>query len=212
MLEIYTEDRRNRLGCLALPLEVAHAQEVSAYLGFGGVYDKSNGTKIDTFSDGNLDQKPALNGPFAELGMSVLIGKQWGVGAEITRRLAQGNYAGINYSPSFSSLDAIYIAARISSKRIEPEFRLGIGAARVHYYFDDPDSCGRARLPGFNSFPGALLHHGPHLLFKPFLCPARVRPSLCEQLYRFRKQLGTRVFSRNRIQPEEMKAQAPRIH
>jgi hypothetical protein len=134
------------LTCLALPLHVARAQEVAGYLAFGGAYDKSNGAKLDTFGDGNLYQTPALNGPFAQVGMSVLFGKQWGVGAEITRRLMQGNYAGINYSPSFSSLDGIYIPAKFSSKRNEPELRLGIGAARVHYFFDDPQSCGQ--VPG----------------------------------------------------------------
>lgn len=132
--------------CLAAPVHLARAQEVSAYVGFGGAYDKSNGAKIDTFSDGNLYSTPALNGPFGQVGVSVLFGKQWGIGAEITRRLTQGNYASLNYGASFSSLDAIYLSARFSSKRSEPEFRLGVGAARVHYDFDDQSSCDQ--VPG----------------------------------------------------------------
>jgi hypothetical protein len=131
---------------LAAPLHLARAQEVSAYLGFGGVYAKSDGMKIDTFGDGNLYQTPSLNGPFGQLGMSVFFGRQWGIGAEISRRLVQGGYAGLNYSASFSSLDGIYRPARFTSRRIEPEYRLGIGAARVHYFSDDQPSCDQ--VPG----------------------------------------------------------------
>ena len=131
---------------LAAPLHLARAQEVSAYLGFGGAYAKSDGMKIDTFGDGNLYQTPALNGPFGQLGMSVFFGRQWGIGAEISRRLWQAGYAGLNYGASFSSLDGIYRPARFTSRRIEPEFRLGIGAARVHYSFDDQSSCDQ--VPG----------------------------------------------------------------
>ena len=131
---------------VAAPLHLARAQEVSAYLGFGGAYAKSAGMKIDTFNDGNLYQTPALNGPFGQLGMSVFFGRQWGIGAEISRRLTQGDYAGLNYSASFSSLDGIYRPTRFTSRRLEPEYRLGIGAARVHYSFDDQPSCGQ--VPG----------------------------------------------------------------
>jgi hypothetical protein len=131
---------------LAAPLHLAWAQEVSAYLGFGGAYAKSDGMKIDTFGDGNLHQTPALNGAFGQLGMSVFFGKEWGIGAEISRRLWQAGYAGLNYGASFSSLDGIYRPARFTSRRIEPEFRLGIGAVRVHYSFDDQSSCDQ--VPG----------------------------------------------------------------
>jgi hypothetical protein len=131
---------------IAATLQLARAQEVSAYLGFGGAYAKSDGMKIDTFGDGNLYKTPALNGPFGQAGMSVFFGKQWGVGAEISRRLVQGDYAGLNYSASFSSLDGIYRPARLTSKRLEPEYRLGIGAARIHYSFADQSSCDQ--VPG----------------------------------------------------------------
>ena len=80
---------------LAAPNQLIHAQEVSAYLGFGGVYDKSSGAAIDTFSDGTLYKTPTLNGAFGQVGISVLFGKEWGIGAEITRRLVQGDYAGL---------------------------------------------------------------------------------------------------------------------
>jgi hypothetical protein len=131
---------------LAAPLQLAHAQEVSAFVGFGGAYDVSNGMKIDTFSDGTLYKTPALEGVFAQAGMSVFFGRQWGIGAEISRRVVQGGFAGLNYSLSFASLDAIYRPARFTSKRVEPEYRLGIGDARVHYSFDDPDAC--SQVPG----------------------------------------------------------------
>ena len=60
------------------------AQEVAAYLGFGGAHDSSNGAQIETFSDGNLYKTPSVGGLFAHLGASVFVTEHVGVGAEIS--------------------------------------------------------------------------------------------------------------------------------
>ena len=143
---------------IAATLQLARAQEVSAYLGFGGAYAKSDGMKIDTFGDGNLYKTPALNGPFGQAGMSVFFGKQWGVGAEISRRLVQGDYAGLNYSASFSSLDGIYRPARLTSKRLEPEYRLV--SLRVSESRRAPNLLRVGHCDGFRS-DRRVYHDGP---------------------------------------------------
>jgi hypothetical protein len=126
---------------LAAPLQLAYAQDVSAYLGFGGAWDGSNNRYYDTFGDGMLHKTPATRGPMAQLGATVYFGKQWGLGAEISRRLMQGDYAGLNYSLSFSSLDVVFRPTAETSKEFEPEYRFGIGDARLHYSFNDQSNC-----------------------------------------------------------------------
>jgi len=160
---------------LAAPLHVAHAQDISAYLGFGGAYDASSNRYIDTFGDGMLRRTPPTQGPMAQLGMSVFFGKQWGLGAEISRRLIQGDYTGLNYSLSYSSIDAIFRPAAVTSKKFDPEYRFGIGAARMHFSYDDPSSCGQ--VPGCPvathfqariAFAGRL-YVSHHVFFRPAL-------------------------------------------
>ena len=81
-----------------------------------------------------------------QLGASVFFGGQWGVGAEISRRLTQGDYAGLNYSLSFSSLDVVFRPRAKTSKEFEPDYRFGLGATRTHFAFDDQSSCDQ--VPG----------------------------------------------------------------
>ena len=163
--------------CLGLvaPLQLARAQDVSAYLGFGGAYDGSSNRYYDTFSDGTLHQTPHTQGPMGQLGMSVFFGGQWGIGAEISRRLIQGDYAGLNYSLSFSSIDAVFRPKAKTSKEFEPEFRFGIGAARLHYSFDDQTFCDQ--IPGcpvsthfqVRLAAAGRLYISNHVFFRPAL-------------------------------------------
>jgi hypothetical protein len=124
-----------------VPVQVVCGQEVAAYLGLGSAHASSSGLQINTFGDGTLYKTPTLGGPFMDLGASVFINKHVGVGAEIAWRPSQGDYAGIQYRPSFYSFDGIFRLAKVSKKRLEPEFRAGVGGARVRYFFDDPQSC-----------------------------------------------------------------------
>jgi hypothetical protein len=125
---------------------VARAQEVAAYLGLGGANDSSNGLKVDTFGDGRLHDAPGLNGVFAELGASVFINQHAGVGAELSWKPSQSDYAGLQYRASFYSFDGIFRPEWKRTKRFESEFRAGIGGARLRYSFDTQDSCDR--VPG----------------------------------------------------------------
>jgi hypothetical protein len=128
------------------PMRLLHAQEVAAYLGFGGAHDGSTGAQIETFSDGNLYKTPSLGGFFAHVGASVFVTKQLGVGAEISWKTSQGDYAGIPYRPIFYNVDAIFRPAKYTTKRLMPELRAGIGGARLHFIPVDDPSC--AQVPG----------------------------------------------------------------
>jgi hypothetical protein len=133
------------LGLIA-GVPVACAQEVSAYLGLGSAHDSRNGLQINTFGDGTLYRAPTLGGLFADLGASVFFNRKIGAGAEIAWRPSQGDYAGIKYRPSIYSFDGIFRPLTGRAQRFEPEFRAGIGGARVRYFFDDPSSCDQ--VPG----------------------------------------------------------------
>jgi Outer membrane protein beta-barrel domain len=132
------------LGLVAFATE-ARAQDVSAYLGFGSAHDSSNGSKIETFSDGTLYRTPSLGGFFMALGASVFVNKQVGIGADLSWRTPEGDYAGLKYRPSFYSFDGIYRPARWTTKRLDPELRAGIGGARVRYSFNDQAACDQVR-------------------------------------------------------------------
>jgi hypothetical protein len=134
------------LGFVFAPVQPLRAQEVAAYLGFGSAYDSSNGAQIETFNDGNLYKTPSVGGFFAHVGASVLVTKQVGVGAEISWRTSQGDYAGLPYRPIFYDFDAIFRPAKYTTKRLVPELRAGIGGARMRFLPPDDQSC--AQVPG----------------------------------------------------------------
>jgi len=131
---------------LSLSTQAARAQQVNLYVGFGSAHDSSSGQQINTFGDKTLYGTPEMGGLFTNFGVNVFITKQIGVGFERSWRTAQGDYAGLQYRPSFYHFDAIFQPAKLASKRFSPEFRAGIGGASLHFNFDDQDSCDR--VPG----------------------------------------------------------------
>jgi hypothetical protein len=160
---------------LCASTQVVHAQEVAAYFGLGSAYVSSSGKQIDTFGDGNLYKTPAMDGLFASLGASVFLTKHVGVGAELSWRPSEGDYAGLKYRPSFASFDGIFRPNRGSTKRFAPELRAGIGWARVRYDFNDQPSCDQ--VPGcpdtthFQAHLGAATrwYFNDHLFLRPAL-------------------------------------------
>jgi len=156
-------------------IRVVRAQEVNAYLGFGSAYDTSNGAQIETFSDGSLYKTPSMGGFFGHIGAGVFITKRLGLGTDISWRFPQGDYAGIQYRPTFYNFDAIYQPLKGRTNRFAPEFRAGIGGAHVHFFTDDDQAC--AQVPGCqasNHFQWHLAvatrwYVTDHLFFRPIL-------------------------------------------
>jgi len=153
--------------------QVVRAQEVAAYVGFGSAYDSSNGRQIDTFGDGNLYKTPAMGGFFTSLGAGVFFTKHVGVGAELSWRNKEGDYAGLLYRPSLASFDGILRPTRGTTKRFAPELHVGIGWARIRYDFNDQPSCDQ--VPGcpdtthFQAHVGAATrwYVNDHLFLRP---------------------------------------------
>ena len=131
------------LACIVKP---ARAQEVAAYLGFGGAYDGSNGAQIETFGDGTLYKTPSLGGVFGHLGAAAFITKHVGVGAELAWKASQSSYAGIDYRPTLYSFDAIFRIPMVHKPRFVSEFHAGIGGATLRFNPVDDASC--AQVPG----------------------------------------------------------------
>ena len=160
----------------------ARAQEVGVYMGAGSAYATSTGAQIDTFGDGTLYKTPALDGTFGHIGADVFIKPRLAIGGEISWKFSTQQYAGIDYRPTFYSVDAIF-RPRFRKGRWEPEFRLGIGGARIHFFPNDELSCAQvAGCPAADHFqqhgavaarwyftdhfflrPAIDLHHVDHL-------------------------------------------------
>jgi hypothetical protein len=130
-----------------------HAQEVAAYVGFGGAHAPSTGEQIETYGDGNLYKTSNLDGFFVRPGFSVFLTKHFGVGAEIAWRGPKGDYAGIPFRSIFYNVDAIYRPSKLSTKRLLPELRGGLGGARTRFTPNDDLSCAQVdACPAANHF------------------------------------------------------------
>ena len=122
-----------------------------------------------------LYKTPSLGGFFAHIGASVFVTKHVGVGAEISWRTSQGDYAGIPYRPILYNVDAIFRPAKFTTTRLAPELRAGIGGARLHFSPVDDQSC--AQVSGcpashhFQQHLGAAVrwYLTDHLFLRPAL-------------------------------------------
>ena len=119
---------------LFVAAQMSFAQNVNAYIGVGTAMDSSNNTQIDTFGTGNPFTTPSLTGAYMDIGASAMFTKHVGVGADINWRASRGNYAGLLYRPMFYNFDGVWTP--VSTKRFEPEVRLGLGGMHIGYSFN----------------------------------------------------------------------------
>jgi len=149
------------------------AQQVDGFLGLGTARADSAGKSINTFSDGNLYETPALGGVFTDFGASLFFNQQVGVGWTLSWRAAH-DYAGLQYRPQFNTFDAIVQPVKLRTRRSAPEFRAGIGFASVHFDYNDQQSCDQ--VPGCPSSHHFVAHIGVatrlYLIGHFFLRPA----------------------------------------
>jgi hypothetical protein len=108
---------------------MAYGQRFDVAFGLGGLSAPSttsttpNGVSV---SEGG-GVYPTFSGDF-------LFKKNFGVGAEVSWRATQANYAGIStapYRPVFYDVDAVYAP---SFSRVTPELLAGIGAQSLRFY------------------------------------------------------------------------------
>jgi hypothetical protein len=119
----------------------AHAQEVTAHLGFGGAHDTSNGQKVDTFGTGTLYPTNGIGGLFVDLGFTAILTRTIGAAVDLSWQGPQAIYAGIHYRPFFYSFDGVYQPARTTTSQFSPEIKAGIGAASLRFAPDEQQQC-----------------------------------------------------------------------
>jgi hypothetical protein len=159
-------------------LSMAQTPQANLYVGLGTATDSSNGEAIDPLGTGTLSNTPKLTGLFATVGGGVMITPHFGAGAEINWRASEGNYAGVNYRPTFYDFNGIW--QPLKSKRFVPEIQGGIGGVRVGFSANqqtctDPlIGCQTVSLgtESSNHFQAhfavaARLYATPHIFFRP---------------------------------------------
>jgi hypothetical protein len=162
-----------------------YAQQVDAYFGFGQL--PSHGPA------------PSLDGTFADIGVNLFVGKQFGVGWQAAWRWVSGDYADMKYDTTFQSFDAIFQPAILRTKRVSPEIRAGVGFNKVHFQFDDQQACDRVSgCPNPHFFQGRLagaarIYLSDHIFIRPAM-DFHLRPAVPF----IREQLGASVFSQLR--------------
>lgn len=121
---------------LGVSTQFAHAQpKGDVTFGVGTATAPASSQGIDTFGTGELLSPPKLNGAFGKIGADIMLTPHFGMGAEYSFRFAQGNYAGLNYRPSFYDFNAI-IMPTLHTSRIQPEFQAGLGGANLRFYYN----------------------------------------------------------------------------
>jgi hypothetical protein len=113
------------------PFVMAQTPQANFYFGLGTATDSSNGQAVDVFGTGNFLNTPKITGLFGTAGGGLMFTNHWGAGAQVSWRLGQGDYSGVNYRPIFYDFNGIW--QPVKSKRIVPEIQAGIGGVAVHF-------------------------------------------------------------------------------
>jgi hypothetical protein len=159
---------------------------LDAYFGVGTMTGDSTGASIDTFGTGQtypantaeFFNTPRLTGAFGKVGATFQFSQHFGVGAETSWRFSQGDYAGLNYRPTFWDVYGVYRPTN-RFKRVVPELLGGLGGVNVKFF--DPQSycnaftgCSTSStfIDSANHFQvrmgaGLALYATPHIFFRP---------------------------------------------
>ena len=130
------------LPVLLLSVTLANAQiRADAYFGLGTAHDSSNGQLVDLLGTGNTEPTSSLGGVFGTFGGGLMLTPSLGVGAEVSFRFAQGDYAGLGYRPIFYDFNGIWMPTIISTKRIKPEVQAGFGGVSLRFYGGGAQYC-----------------------------------------------------------------------
>ena len=163
------------LSLLFLCTTIAHAQGFDLYFGMGTARDGSTDQLIDIFGTGNYLSTSGMGGVFGTVGGGLMIRPTLGVGAEVTFRFAQGDYAGAGYRPIFYDFNGIW--APFGSKRVMPEIQGGLGGLNLRFYggsqYYDPYTGTYTNYAGsINHFQlhigaGLRIYFKEHIFLKP---------------------------------------------
>jgi len=144
---------------LFVAAQPGRAQSTSVYIGFGTAMDKTNGQFFDFFGTGAVPT-PKMTGLFIRLGGEFMFKKHLGFGVDTSWRGAKGNYAGLNYRPTFYDFNVIWHPVT-KSARIVPVIQGGIGGAKISFFL--PQNCNSLLgCSSANSLIGASSHFQLH--------------------------------------------------
>jgi hypothetical protein len=107
------------------------AQQANLYFGVGTAVDSSNSQSLDLLGTGTPLGTPKMTGTFLSAGGGFMFTPHWGLGADLSWRASQGDYAGLNYRPFFYDFNGIWQPMR--AKRFVPEIQAGAGGVRVGF-------------------------------------------------------------------------------
>lgn len=126
-------------------VNLAKAQGVSAFIGFGAATDSSNNTQLEPVGSQNPitgafitnpDIGPTMNGAFGVFGADFMWKQHLGFGGEYSWRLAQENYApqvDLTVRPAFYDFNVIFHPLA-GGHKVVPEIQGGIGGANLKFY------------------------------------------------------------------------------
>lgn len=113
---------------------VAHAQGFDAFFGVGTASAPSSNSVLNTFGDGTLYGTPSLGGVYGKAGVDFFFKPQFGVNAETDFRFSQGDYAGLQYRPTFYDFNAVFKPMAGRFHHIEPIIQAGIGGMNLRFF------------------------------------------------------------------------------
>jgi hypothetical protein len=106
---------------------------VDAYFGMGSARDGSSNQFVDLLGTGTSSLTSSMGGVFGTLGGGFMFKPNLGVGAEMSLRFAQGDYAGLGYRPIFFDFNGIWTPS-FGTKRVMPEIQAGFGGLNLRFY------------------------------------------------------------------------------
>ena len=132
---------------------------IDVYFGMGTAHAPSNNQSVDTMGTGVLLPTPSLGGVFGTVGGGVFLKRTFGVGAQVSWRFSQGDYAGLGYRPVFYDFNGMWTP--ITAKRVMPEFQAGFGGASFRFY--NPNQYYYNNTGRLTNFAGSSNHLQLHL-------------------------------------------------
>ena len=105
----------------------------NAYFGMGTAHAGSTNQSIDILGTGVAQPTSSLGGVFGTFGGGVMLNGHFGVGAEMSLRFTQGNYAGAGYRPIFYDFNGLWTPS-LGEKHIVPEIQAGFGGVDLRFY------------------------------------------------------------------------------
>ena len=117
---------------LFIAAQLSMAQNVNFYAGVGTALDSSSNQQINTFGTATYTT-PKLGGAFPDIGVTGMVTKHFGMGADINWRASSAAYAGLLERPLFYNFDGVW--QPMATKHFEPELHVGLGGMRLGYSY-----------------------------------------------------------------------------